>query len=320
MILSSSAGVPRADLAGVMIQRTTEMSHFVGLDLMPILHVNVVSGRFYKIAKARAHKIYDTLKRPFAAPSRSEHELEADTYSCDEYMHDEPVDRWHRRVFGEQYNPDQLAAENCALILMRDLERRILAELINNTNFPLSGNTGLTVSNAWNSSSGTPVTDINTALEAFRARGAPKPDLLVLGEKAADGMASNPEILNRIKYVASVVENPRWAEEQLAKALGIDRVRIARSRVNTANDGITASLSPQLGVGDAFLAVTSNRQSFQDWQLGRTVHFTQEIGGMFGASSGYDRNINADIVRGETSYDVKLISSDCGFRFASVAS
>ena len=320
MIRGTSVGVPRSDLAGLMIQRSTTMDHFVGLALFPALMTQIVSSRFYKLSKARAHKKYQTIKQPGAAASRSQGELEQDTFSCEQYMHDEAVDRGEAAIFGDFFAADRIAAENVLYVLLRDLEATTLDQLINNTNFPLSGNTGLTVSNVWNGASGTPVTDINTALEAFRARGAPKPDLLVLGEKAADGMASNPEILNRIKYVASVVENPRWAEEQLAKALGIDRVRIARSRVNTANDGITASLSPQLGVGDAFLAVTSNRQSFQDWQLGRTVQFTQEIGGMFGASSGYDRNINADIVRGETNYDVKLISSDCGFRFASVAS
>lgn len=320
MIRGTSVGVPRSDLAGLMIQRSTTMDHFVALSLFPALMTQIVSSRFYKLAKARAHKKYATLKQPSAAASRSQGELESDTFTCEQYMHDEAVDRGEAAIFGDFFAADKIAAENVLFILLRDLEAAVLDQLINNTNFPLSGNTGLTVSNVWNGASGTPITDVNTGREAFRARGAMEPNLLVISEKCYDGLGSNPEIIGRIKYVSNAVENGRLTIQALQAAFDIERVVVARSRVNTANDGITASLSPQLAVGDAFLARVSNEQNTREWQLGRTFFYTGKTGGMFGARMYPSDEIDADMVRGEAWWNAKLMNTDCGFRLASVAS
>ena len=272
------------------------MDHFVGLALFPALMTQIVSSRFYMLSKARAHKKYQTIKQPGAAASRSQGELEQDTFSCEQYMHDEAVDRGEAAIFGDFFAADRIAAENVLYVLLRDLEATTLDQLINNTNFPLSGNTGLTVSNPWM-----------------------EPNLLVSSEKCYDGLGSNPEIINRIKYVSEAVVNGRLTVQALQAAFDIERVVVARSRVNTANDGITASLSPQLAVGDAFLARVSNEQNTREWQLGRTFVYTGKTGGMFGARMYPSDEIDADVVRGEVWYHSKLISTDCGFRFASVA-
>jgi len=320
MIRGSSVGVPRADLAGAMIQRITTEASYSALALFPALLTAEVSSRFYKLAKGRAHKKYSTLKMPGAAASRSQGELEQDTYSCQQYMHDEAVDRGEAAMFGSFVQADRIAADNVFHVLMRELNAAVLAACINNTNFPLSGNTGLTVSNVWNGASGTPITDMNTAREAFRARGAPPPNLLVISEKCYDGLGSNPEIIGRIKYVSGAVVNGLLTIEALQAALDIERIVVDRSRVNTANDGLSAVLSPQLAVGAAFLAHVSKEQSTREWQLGRTFVYTGKTGGLFGARMYESNEVDADVVRGEMWYDPKLISTDCGFQFASVAS
>jgi len=320
MIRGTSVGVPRSDLAGLMIQRTTTEQSYSAFALFPILQTAIVSSRFYKLAKARAHKMYSTLKQPGAAASRSQGEIEQDTFSCHQYMHDEAVDRGEAAMFGDFFQADRIAAENVYHVLMRDLNSRVLAQVINNTNFPLSGNTGLTVSNVWNGASGTPITDMNTAREAFRARGAPPPNVLVISEKCYDGLGSNPEIIGRIKYISGAVVNGVLSLQALQTALDIETIVVDRSRYNTANDGITASLSPQLAVGAGFLAHVSKEQSTREWQLGRTFVYTGKTGGTFGARMYPSDEVDADIVRGEMWYDPKLISTDCGFQFASLAS
>ena len=310
---------PRADLTGMMIQRATKIEDFGAVALFPFLDVKVISDQFAKLAKGRAHRKYATLKRPGSAASRSFGELESDNFTCKQHMHDEEIDNGEAAIIAAQVDYRRIAAENVLFILMRDLNAEILGQIINNTNFPLSGNTGATVGAAWNSAGGTPHTDINTALEAFRARGAPKPDTLLIGEKAFDNLALNPEIIDRISAVSDMVVNPRFDEITMAKALGLKRVVVDRSRVNTAPDGSTVVLSPQLGVGDAFLAVTSQAPTFLDWQLGRTAMWDGKTGGRFAFGMYGENAIDADLVRGEAWWVAKLLSADCGYRFAGVA-
>jgi len=317
----TSVTVPDPNLSGIMVQRMYNETAFAWQHLMPPLLTRQSAGPFYKYDKARAHTVYETKKIRGAAANHAMGEITQDSFICAQHMFRSPIDRGDAAQFSDYFSLRNLAIEDVRANLNRVIERDFINTIINNTNFPLSGNTGLTVAATWNGASGTPIADMNTAREAFRARGVEPGNNLVLtvSQKCFDGLGSNPEIVNRVKYTYGGVIEGVLPVAAIESALGIKKLVIEGSRINTANDGATASFSSQLGVGDAFLAIVDNGPDTRPWQMGRTFMWTGKTGTGIAASEYPDDNVDADWVQAEWWWQLKLMSTDCGFRFASVA-
>lgn len=90
--------------------------------------------------------------------------------------------------------------------------------------------------------------------------GAP-PDLAVMDWKVADKLAYSPQILDALGY--SMNRAGQLSEAELAKAMGVERILIAKARYNSAKEGQTDSLSAVWGKHVVFLKAPQKAAPYQ---------------------------------------------------------
>jgi hypothetical protein len=97
----------------------------------------------------------------------------------------------------------------------------------------------------WDDSSSIPIENIRAGIKTVLQNSGRKPNKLVLGyESWSDGLADHPDLLDRIKHT----QGPAVVTESLvAQLLGLEAVIVASSVRNTAQEGLAASNSFNLG-------------------------------------------------------------------------
>ena len=93
MKATQNAAIYRPDLGqAVMEFYETEVTDFIGLEVMPLFPTAAQAGSFPVIPKEAMLKLYDTSRAPRGAYKRDDFEYERGKYSTSEQGWEEPVD------------------------------------------------------------------------------------------------------------------------------------------------------------------------------------------------------------------------------------
>jgi len=172
--------------------------------------------------------------------------------------------------------------------------------------------------------SGDPIGDIRAAKTVVMENTGREANTLVLGQHVMDALTDHPDIVDRVKYSGGVGNgNPASVNEQtLAALFGIERVMVAKAVKNTAKEGATEASSFILGK-NALLCHAAPAPGLMIPSAGYTFSWQGYLGtgNAFGMAmkNYYLDEISSTVIEGEMAFDHKVVSSDLGYMWNSIA-
>lgn len=215
-------------------------NQFIADRISPIVDVDKASGKYFKRNRRDVSKVLDDRISSKGQANEATYDVETAAYSVE--------DRALRQVIPSKLvsnadaplSPEEWATANCMQRLMLAREKRV-ADLVMTQGNWSSGNYA-TVLNYWSDEvNGTPLTDLQTALEAIPSTGDDSQIILVMSLPVAHALMKHPQMLGLRAGGGSSAG--QLSANELASFLGIGGVFVSKTFVTTSNEGQTATYS-----------------------------------------------------------------------------
>lgn len=268
-----SGAVRRMDLPGLVVEDGDNFNKFAAFKILPPFEVLANQGSITRLLAKNFVKNPETDRPRRAAYKEINNEAGVTTWSVKEHGLKTFVDDED----GEELGDMNAAIDGGGLAVGRGLARRYeyeVASLIwgtgGETTWTASGSTGLTVSNAWNTSSGTPISDVNVGKDKFALKCPFPPNTLIIHEARVRNLFMCTQWQNQFKgFSADMIGDP--SEAMLKSAFKVDNIIIVGAKQDTANETAAMSLGEIWSQSYAALAYISTARPDQSPQLGRSL-------------------------------------------------
>jgi len=285
---------------------------FSTLEVLPPQGVTVsASANISTIPQSTYLKRVDTQRKARAAYPRLEWTFGQDNFSTAEHGLEVPQDDNDRATYsytGIEF--DMIEAELSRYLCMLDMEIAGAAALQSTATFE---NTGATL--AWDDyASADPLADLLAATLAFRDLYGLPPNTVVIPWKAAARLKLCASVSDRLKYWGGT--DPAGIKEGVVlsyfRDLGLERVIVPRAIYNSANEGLSVSLTDIWDPDKVSLYYV--REGLPLRGVGRSFFYTGDGADERGAVEQYRSNERrGDVVRFRFQYDQKVLDSNAGY-------
>lgn len=317
-IQSTSDSIPRQELLGVLMAAGLPLIG-VADAILPPFSVMQDNGVYFVAPTATILQRGESQARGTGAGyKRFDTRLEQATYACKDYGNEKVLDDAQASNYAKYFDYEAAEADMVTRLTVLEREIRVKNLVHNETTFPASGTTGLTVSNAWSSAAnGTPISDVHAGIAALHAKTGANRFKLQISYQAQFDLSRNNQIREALKYTQSMPGLIPLAD--LARALGVAEVVAPQSAMyNSADEGQTASLSEVWSTTYAFLYVAPATSSLNETCLGRTF-VNDNDGGIMTVEQYRDERNRSNVLRARQKVHESLHLTSCGFLFKSVA-
>lgn len=290
---------------------------YVGLELMPWYGVALQAGNYKRVKlKSLLRKVdLDTLRRQSdGSYVRDSWEYEDDNYATVEYGKEEAVDDRAASILAVAGGiaADQIAADRSMWMTLAALEQDIAGKVFDAT-IPAAQRTAVT--NAWSdATNGKPITDVKDEITEFENANGFGPNTIVLNAKVARNALTTDQVQKVLGYrpTEGLRQEPllgNLSEQVLAQVWGVPRVLIAGGYQNTAQPGVTPTLSRIWGDNVALL-YCSGGADLKVPCFGRTFGYTGDGAGLpFVIEQYRDEKIRSEVIRARMDLHAKIIHS-----------
>ena len=289
--------------------RNEEQSYIAG-KAVPVVPVAESSGTYFKFTKK--FWFADQLERRAYGDdyNRGGYEMETDTYTTEQWGIEHLI-------------PDELRSESQLPLTLESLgvewlnmqaAIRLEADFASNF-FAASVWTSEDLNSAtdWDST-GTPVTDAETARRTVRQLTGRAVDSLAMGEIVWSGLLINSQIVDLMKYTNS--QNHAQRSALVASVMGVENLYVSQAVHNTANLGQDISLSAIMD-DDALFFIKGQGTDMNT--VSSFKRFTWQAGGGEGQIMSYRSDENdSDVLKYKEQGDFKLVSADTGYFFQDI--
>ena len=272
------------------------------------------SNKYHIYTAADLHRADAQKRAPNTESVAKRYGMETGTYFCDVWSVHDDVSEQLRANADAVLDPE----EDAARVLMEDLiitEDREFATAAFATSIWGTDVTGGTDFTQWDDAASTPIENIRVGIKTVLQNTGRKPNKLVLGfETWSDGLADHPDILDRIKYT----ERGSVTETLVANLLGLDRVITSESIRNTAQEGLSASNSFNLG-DSALLIHAPDTVGPRTPTAGVRFNWSGLVGAVEGVRMKRFEIPHLDAfprVEGDMAFDHKVVTSALGYFFS----
>ena len=288
---------------------------------VPVLHK---SDKYYKYPRSFFNRTEAQERAPGTEAAQKDYAIETDTYSCQVYTVKHLIADQIRANSDPAINLDADAATLLAhdLLIQKDVKWA-------STYFGggiwtggdvdgVAGTPGTGEVRQWSdTTNGTPVTDIDTAITSIQASTGLRPNTVVMGREVFDKVKRHPEFIDLINGGATTSQPALAQEEMMANILGVERVLVFESIQNTAKEGQTASHS-FIGGKKCLVTYTASTPGLMTPTAGYSFSWNQYAGFDVATKKYRREHLAADTVEAETAYDMKLVSSELGYFFDNI--
>lgn len=286
-------------------------SGYVSGTACPSVRVQKQNDRYYIFPKAGWHLSEAQLRAPGQESAGGTTTLSTATYSCD-------VVAYHENL------PDETAANadaglNLSMAITRNVTNKIMLkreqDFVTACMATSIWATDSTPGTLWSAAGSSPIADIRAQCLTIVGSTGFWPTDLFLSAAVWAALEDNSDFISRISF--GTASSPSIvAPNLLAQILGLKRVHIMRSIVNTANEGASASMA-FTSVKDALLCYLPDSPGLMtpsafyrfDWEpfAGAAEIRIKRMRDEFRQS---------DRIEGQTAYDFKVVGTDLGCFFS----
>tara|TARA_R110002167_G_scaffold210293_1_gene414495 strand:+ start:2902 stop:3819 length:918 start_codon:yes stop_codon:yes gene_type:complete len=289
------------------------LNGFVGSQVLPVINVDRESGKFGKIPLEQLLQSADTKRAAGAGYSRGNWSFTDESFVCEEYGHEEPVDDREAKIYADYFDAELVSTLRARSTIMVEAEKRIAAAVYNETTF--SGQI-TTVTNEWDDATNcTPIVDVNTAINLAYDRTGIWPDSLVINKKVFRNLRASDKVKDAIASsgAGDPTKQSDITVQMIAQCFDLRNVFVAGGSTNSAAEGQTAVPAQIWSDEYAMVFKAASSDDIREACLGRTFHYGGDGSQANGAVESYrDENVRADIVRVRHDVDEKILYSEVG--------
>lgn len=306
-IATSTNATARQDLESPITSFMQTQSDFVADSVLPVFGVQKKQGRAARLPIEALLQDIDTRRSARAGYTRSDYEVEGETYSCVEYGFESLIDDSEREEFRDSLDADLVAAQRATHVMLQAREVRVATKLFNTTLFPLAGTTGIDTSVTWATrATADPIGDIMTGINTLQKKTGRVPDTLVINPKNYLDLSLADQIIERFtSSTGTQTQQGFVGTDVLARLLGVQRVIVASGVKNAADKGITTNPTYIWSDSYALLCYTSGGNDLQAPAIGRTFAWEND-GGVLTIEQYRDETVRGDVFRIRQHLDEKV--------------
>lgn len=282
---------------------------FIGHRILPVFEAGEESGKFGKIPVEQLLQSPETRRAPGTGYGRGNWKFTTDSYACEEHGWEEPVDDREAKVYANYFDAEVVSAARALDIVLRNHEIRIATAIFNSSTW-----TPTSVTNEWDdASNATPLTDVETAVQAVHAACGMWPNALIINRKVFRNLRNVDQIVDRVKYQGYMdARAGNITAQAMAEAFDLDQIIIAGSSKNSANEGQSVSFANIWSDEYAMVAKIARTQDVREPCLGRNFHWSADGSTIGGTVETYrDESVRGNIVRVRHDVDEKVIMTEC---------
>lgn len=302
-------------LSNVMVAAFEAQGDFVANQLFPIVPVGKQSDKYYTLAKEAWLRRHKTLRAPKTRAERIEFQISSDGFYCDNYAlaADIPLE--------DLANADaaiRLRESNVGMItrgLMADWEMRV-ANTATTSGQHVAAPVRNTAADAWDAvNSADLITQIFTGhTTIFNATGL-RANTLLLDYQSYLYAKQNKPLFSRFQYRAT--GQALVTDAQMLEAFNVDRILVARSMKNNANDGQVGSYTSIWGPTCLLARVEPSAPSMQTATYGLSFRWTNpDLGQPMAVTTAVEDGAGSrkvEVLEGGYYQDEKVIARDLAY-------
>lgn len=317
---TSSTTLQRPDLGAIAYEYMLEASQrgFIGMQLLPIKQVPQQSADYPKIPIEALLKMPAKIKRQArAAYARSDYEFETDTYACEEYGWEEPVDDVERALYQRFFDAEVVATTRAVDIILRNQEKRIADLLMSTGTIPATSDVGT----EWSTlATCTPYANVEAAKLAMRAASGLLPNTIAMTYKIFRNVLGSSELRSKLMYTAPIELMSMDAQRNiLAQYFGVGQVLVGNAIYDSAKKGQTFSLADIWDDEFILLAfVSAGGEDMKEPCVGRTMLWTPDSPTNLVTESYREEQTRSDIYRVRQNVDEAIIFAGAGYLLGNI--
>lgn len=282
MAIATPVGTARVreDLRDAWVEFDPSTEGFIARELFPSFEVFKRAGSIKTIPREAYLALINTKRTAGSATSTSSWSIEEDDYKLVEYAHLGSFDELDVADYDETIDLEEQETIRCRRIIETDLERDAAAIAFSSSVFPLSGTTGITLSNPWSGASGTPLDDIANGIGKIEDATGISPNTLVITRKGYRTLGLHADVRASITDTFGAIKPGLVPVDQLAQILGIDHLLVAGpgASYNSANPGATPVVSSLWNTDRALLTRIASGRLRDQPHLGRLFSRANDAG------------------------------------------
>lgn len=312
---------PRPDLAAAFMEYNLDVSAagYVALELFRPFSTPDQAGTFPKITLESLLQEAKTERAYGADYSRGNYEFTTDSFVTSEHGWEEVVDERSSRIYREFLDAEMVATLRAVNIILGNAERRMASLLFNASTFA-SQKTDIV--HEWDDAvNAKPIDDVETGCRAFWSRTGFWPDTLTINMHVFRNLRLCDQVLDRISAngAGDKIKAVDITAEMLAQVFGLERVLVAGGAKNAANIGQARSIASIWSDEYAVLTTTAKTDDLSEPCTGRTFHWDEDGGDLFGSIESYEEARNrSTIIRCRHEIQEKLLYSEAVHLFTNV--
>ena len=321
-----------APLSSVAVRYLQQTDRYLAQKVFPSVPVEHRSDIYWKYSKSDWLRTEAALRAPATESAGTGFRMHSDTYYCDVYAVHQDIDDQTRANADSNFKLDSDATKLITgqLLLKRDIDWAATYFVTGVWAYEYTGTaagtgtttTGLSPATAnfmqWDQAASDPLGDTTDWFEAFDELTGFLPNVMLVGVDVWKALKNHPAILDRIKYTQKGVVT----EDLVAEFFGVKKFIVARTRQTTVgeiNDAkaqdAAATYSRLYNKKSAALYYSPDEPSTQSPAAGYTFTWNgYAVGNKAGIRVKHFRLERQEVDRVEASmtYDMKLVSTDCG--------
>jgi len=311
-----------AILTNISVAYMQKSENFIADKVFPVVPVDKRSNKYFVYDKADWFRDEAQRRGDATESAGSGYSLSTASYSADVFAFHKDVGDQTKANSDAPLNPLREAAEFVTQRLLLRREVQFVSDYMTTGVWGqdytgVSGSPSTNEFKQWSDyANSDPIEDVEMGKAQILSTTGMEANTLVLGYETFRKLRNHPDIVDRIKYTTSNVVT----SDMLARMFEVDRVLVAKSIRNTANEGVTGSYSFNVGKV-AWLGHVTPNPGLLTPSAGYIFSWTGVSGGMgttIGTSQIRMDSLKADRVEAEMAFDNKVVAADLGTYFASV--
>lgn len=293
---------------------------FIGLQVLPPIEVAVQNGVFPKMRIEDLLQEHNLRRASGAGYQRTTGRFDDDTFATLEYGVEEVVDERENALYAEYFDSEMNASLRAMDRILRAAEKRVADAVFNASTWSGSALT-TSVGTEWSTISSDPILDIANARNKVYDGTGLWPNTLIINRKVYHNLRRNTKVIDSITS-AGAGASARQADitpDLLAMVFDVQRVLVAGSSRNSANEGQSASIGQIWSSEYAMLCVTASGSDIRQPCIGRTIHWGADGSSIGGTVETYDEiQVRGRVIRVRHEVQEKIIYPEAGHLLSNI--